>query len=316
MVPTHVSLGVGLLFDGTMRGTLLLLAALAVGLLVGAVGLLIVGEVFDKILCLRRKRIPEHDRVAAVFGFCAALPVAYVAAVVPAAVLHLSLKWSYVPTLLLQSLDPEHALRHDFYRPMFAYLDGRATAAAPPPPPPEGGTPPPARAAAAAAPPAAGSDDAAAAAAATTTTTTAAAPAAAPDPEAARAELRALRGKAVSTYLKLAHGELPTLRRRLRTATTLRLAQQEAAAWARAVGHGEGTATIVDAVQAAAAERGANGGRGSSARPAREPRPATRGKRHPGGLYRHHLPRLTPLLLPLQSNARITRSTCPRRVRG
>ena len=315
MVPTHVSLGVGLLFDGTMRGTLLLLAALAVGLLVGAVGLLIVGEVFDKILCLRRKRIPEHDRVAAVFGFCAALPVAYVAAVVPAAVLHLSLKWSYVPTLLLQSLDPEHALRHDFYRPMFAYLDGRATAAAPPPPPPEGGTPPPARAAAAA-PPAAGSDDAAAAAAATTTTTTAAAPAAAPDPEAARAELRALRGKAVSTYLKLAHGELPTLRRRLRTATTLRLAQQEAAAWARAVGHGEGTATIVDAVQAAAAERGANGGRGSSARPAREPRPATRGKRHPGGLYRHHLPRLTPLLLPLQSNARITRSTCPRRVRG
>ena len=152
MVPTHVSLGVGLLFDGTMRGTLLLLAALAVGLLVGAVGLLIVGEVFDKILCLRRKRIPEHDRVAAVFGFCAALPVAYVAAVVPAAVLHLSLKWSYVPTLLLQSLDPEHALRHDFYRPMFAYLDGRATAAAPPPPPPEGGTPPPpARAAAAAA---------------------------------------------------------------------------------------------------------------------------------------------------------------------
>ena len=74
VVPTHVSLGVGLLFDGTMRGTLLLLAALAVGLLVGAVGLLIVGEVFDKILCLRRKRIPEHDRVAAVFGFARRSP--------------------------------------------------------------------------------------------------------------------------------------------------------------------------------------------------------------------------------------------------
>ena len=51
--------------------------------------------------------------------------LAWLLAVVPVTVLYASAKLALLPVAVFRSLDPEHALHGNFYRPLFQFLNGR-----------------------------------------------------------------------------------------------------------------------------------------------------------------------------------------------
>ena len=103
----------------TPSGMLLLLGGTGLVLAIAAGFLLLLFVMLDDALLIRRRR---YLTTSPLFDVLLIHPLSWLLHIVPGAVLYASLKLSYLPLLAFRSLDPEHAMRAAFYRPLFEYL--------------------------------------------------------------------------------------------------------------------------------------------------------------------------------------------------
>jgi len=83
--------------------------------------------IFEDHICSTKDHLKQFDGIVIMFELYLLRLFGWCLSIIPSCVIHLTGKFTYLPLIVFDSLNPEHAIHVNFYKPLFQFLNGNVT---------------------------------------------------------------------------------------------------------------------------------------------------------------------------------------------